>query len=241
MRKLLENATRTLIGGHRGCICGHVENSIPAMAEAIRQGADYLEIDVQLTKDDIPVIFHDTIFRKNASVMHYIHEMEYSRLREAVPELCTFSEAMQWGKEQGVYFALELKSVPLDTQPVNMRLTERMIPILKEWDMTKQVYVFGIDYMVLKHLKSSCPEVEIGLIVPHVPADPVALMKEMNAMVYLSYVYQMTPEIIKMLQSSGYYVSGAILREEGWVEKAFSLQVNMFESDEPSVVISQYS
>ena len=71
------------------------------------------------------------------------------------------------------------------------------------------------------------------MIVPYVPANPVQLMKEMDAVVYLSYIYNMTPAIIRDLQENGYYVSGAILREEKWVNRAMELKVNMFESDHP--------
>ena len=43
----------------------------------------------------------------------------------------------------------------------------------------------------------------------------------------------MTPAIIRDLQNNGFFVSGAILREERWVKRALGLGVNMFESDEP--------
>ena len=47
----------------------------------------------------------------------------------------------------------------------------------------------------------------------------------------------MTPEIIRDLKEHGYYVSGAILREEKWVRRAVELGVTMFESDYPGKAI----
>jgi len=35
------------------------ENTIPAFAAALAAGADFLELDVQATKDGVPVVFHD--------------------------------------------------------------------------------------------------------------------------------------------------------------------------------------
>lgn len=233
MRELLERADRVLIGGHRGCACRYPENSIEAMEHGLLSGADYLEIDIQLTKDGVPVVYHDTALEKRTSLRGYVHEYTLAELRENCPGLCTFEEAMSWGRERSAWFALEIKSVPMDMQAVNLRLMEAMIPVLEKMGMKKRVFVFGADYQVLKRLKELDPEVEIGLIVPFIPADPVELMKSMDALVYLAYIYNMTPDIIRRLKAEGYYVSGAILRDEKWMERACECGVTMFESDYP--------
>ncbi len=240
MKTLLEQAGQVLIGGHRGCACQYPENSIAAMEEGLRQGADYLEIDIQLTKDHIPVVYHDVWLEKKTALTGYVHEHTLEELRTAVPGLCTLVEAMEWGCSRDAYFGLELKTVPLTMQPVNMELAERMLPVIKQSGMSGQVFVFGPDYQVLRQVKRLSPGTEIGLIVPFVPEDPVGLMRSMDALVYLSYVYNMTPEIITQLKQNGYYVSGAILREERWERAAMELGVTMFESDEPGRIIKQW-
>lgn len=235
MRKLLEHPPRRpLIGGHRGCACDAPENSIAAMQEGIRRGADYLEIDIQLTADGVPVVFHDVrLEQRYAPLQGYIHETPFALLRESVPGLCTLREALEWGRKESVSFALELKTVPLDMQPHTFRLVELAARLLHDTQMLTQVFVFGQDYQTLAHLHQTDPSVSLGLIVPFVPENPVALMQTMHALVYLSYVYNMTPEIVRDLQAHGFYVSGAILREEKWVRRAQELGVDMFESDEP--------
>ncbi len=45
--------------GHRGCNEA-VENTYEAVAIADSYGADYAEIDIQLTSDNVPVVFHDS-------------------------------------------------------------------------------------------------------------------------------------------------------------------------------------
>jgi len=203
------------------------------MAEGICRGADYLEIDIQLTKDGIPIVFHDVRLEERTSLSGYVHEFCYRQLKGAIPGLCTLTEAMEWGRGQQINFALEIKTVPLEMQKYSFQLVGKMAAIIREMDMQEYVYVFGIDYQVLQYLHTCAPEIMIGLIVPHVPADPVKLMTEMHAAVYLSYIYQMTPEIIKDLHAHGFFVSGAILRDEKWVYYARTLGVDMFESDNP--------
>ena len=48
-----------VIIAHRGDISGAPENTIPAFVGAFRQGADAIELDVRLTRDDHLVVFHD--------------------------------------------------------------------------------------------------------------------------------------------------------------------------------------
>ncbi len=47
------------VHGHRGSRGTHPENTLPAFQEAVESGAEVLELDLQLTKDDVPVISHD--------------------------------------------------------------------------------------------------------------------------------------------------------------------------------------
>ena len=51
--------SKTKIFAHRGASGYAPENTLEAFALAITQGADGIELDVQLTKDGIPVVIHD--------------------------------------------------------------------------------------------------------------------------------------------------------------------------------------
>ena len=44
---------------HRGAMDTHPENTLPALLEAARLGAQMIEFDIQLTKDSVMVIMHD--------------------------------------------------------------------------------------------------------------------------------------------------------------------------------------
>jgi glycerophosphoryl diester phosphodiesterase len=49
--------------GHRGAAGTAPENTIAAIKRAFALGADYIEIDVRLTKDKVPVVLHDAVFK----------------------------------------------------------------------------------------------------------------------------------------------------------------------------------
>lgn len=56
-RKLVERPF--LIIGHRGSPASEVENTIPSFERAFNENANALEMDICLTKDNIPIVYHD--------------------------------------------------------------------------------------------------------------------------------------------------------------------------------------
>lgn len=233
MKSLLENSRRILTGGHRGCSCGYQENTLAAMQEGRRRGADYLEIDIQYTADDKIVIYHDTCLEGKGGLHGYVQEHTLEELRAHI-EINTLDEVLSWGMKNQIFFGLELKEVPIIMSEKNRRMLPKLIACVKAYKMEEQVFVFGANYQILKSLKSLEKQINIGLIVPFVPADPVLLMKEMDALIYLSYLYNMTPDIVRNLQSHGYYVDGSTVKDEQSMKLAVELGVNMLEVDDPS-------
>lgn len=58
-KKYLENDQLFLIAGHRGSPTTEIENTIASYERAIKDGANSLEIDLCLTKDNHVVVWHD--------------------------------------------------------------------------------------------------------------------------------------------------------------------------------------
>ena len=57
------------------------ENSLDAMRRAVEKGYG-IEIDVQLTKDDVPVVFHDANFKRMCGIDGNVCNYTLSELRE---------------------------------------------------------------------------------------------------------------------------------------------------------------
>lgn len=67
---------------HRGWARRHPENTLSAVEAAIVAGALHVEIDVQLSADAYPVLFHDRDLVRMCGVSGGIHERSLSELRE---------------------------------------------------------------------------------------------------------------------------------------------------------------
>lgn len=69
---------------HRGNSSQAPENTNAAFELAMNYGVDFLECDVQMTKDDIPVIIHDGCFSRTTGkkFLNKINEVDLSEIRE---------------------------------------------------------------------------------------------------------------------------------------------------------------
>lgn len=77
---------------HRGDHRETAENSLAAFRQALSSGAQWLECDVQLTRDALPVVFHDEDTRRMCQKDGKIAELSYDELPplldgQAIPRL----------------------------------------------------------------------------------------------------------------------------------------------------------
>jgi glycerophosphoryl diester phosphodiesterase len=73
-------ATPELIA-HRGWASRYPENTLEAIEGALSAGARYVEFDVQLTADGVPVLFHDSTLDRTAGRPGCVHDMAWEQLR----------------------------------------------------------------------------------------------------------------------------------------------------------------
>lgn len=78
---LLEPSANPVIG-HRGAAAEAPENTLPSFLRAIEQGVDAIELDVQVTADDVPVVMHDSTADRTTSGTGAIRAMSWRRVRE---------------------------------------------------------------------------------------------------------------------------------------------------------------
>jgi glycerophosphoryl diester phosphodiesterase len=60
--------------GHRGAPRRYLENTTPSFTEALRLGADAVELDVHVTADGQPVVHHDPVLSARVTPAHYVRK-----------------------------------------------------------------------------------------------------------------------------------------------------------------------
>lgn len=69
---------------HRGHAAVRPENTLAALQDAVDAGARWLEVDIQLSRDGVPVLLHDADLQRVAARPEAIFELEAAAL-EAIP------------------------------------------------------------------------------------------------------------------------------------------------------------
>ena len=65
---------------HRGYASAYPENTLIAINAARKAGAEYVEVDIQLSADHIPVLFHDRDLQRLCQKSGAIHDYTFSEL-----------------------------------------------------------------------------------------------------------------------------------------------------------------
>jgi glycerophosphoryl diester phosphodiesterase len=74
-------AFKPLILGHRGASALAPENTIAAFSRAMHDGADGIEFDVRLSRDQIPMVIHDNTLKRTGLMDAAVSEMSAAELQ----------------------------------------------------------------------------------------------------------------------------------------------------------------
>lgn len=84
-----DDALLTAVGGitplvtfHRGDCTVAPENTIPAFRSAILKGGDRIELDVQMSKDGIPVVTHDTNLKRCTGKNAKVYDLTLAQIKQ---------------------------------------------------------------------------------------------------------------------------------------------------------------
>lgn len=71
-----------VVTAHRGYSAAAPENTLPAFQLAIDQGCEWAELDVQMTKDGVVMVTHDTSLRRCTGRNENIYDLTYNEVRK---------------------------------------------------------------------------------------------------------------------------------------------------------------
>lgn len=102
------------IVGHRGARDLAPENTLVAIKKALEYAVDEIEIDIRVTKDNIPVLHHDPVLHDHAGNRMPIREHTLAQLHEHKPDLPTLAEAIRYTNRAVPLFVEVKRGEPVD-------------------------------------------------------------------------------------------------------------------------------
>jgi glycerophosphoryl diester phosphodiesterase len=98
-----------LIYAHRGASADFPELTLAAYEGAVAQGADGFECDVRLTKDEVPVLWHNATMLERAANKGLISEMTYKEVSRAYPQVLILQEFLAFAVKSKKGVLIETK------------------------------------------------------------------------------------------------------------------------------------
>lgn len=239
-----------LIASHRGFRALYPENTVLAFKKSLNK-CDFLEFDIQFTKDDIPVVFHDNklIRTSNAKQLkefkspYYLWDYTYKQLQTL--------DISSWFYENDPFFQKSRLKKPKRIQkiptleeviifakqhqlPINIEIKYKATHLLNEKQLQKIIHIIH-NHSYEKHtlISSFCHEYikSIKQINPIIstaalahkkfPNDLVLYLKQLRVEAYHINEKLATKKLIKQLTENGFIVNVYTINNRQKQEKLF--------------------
>jgi len=145
---------------HRGGPAYAPESTLAAFRNAIAVGADWIEMDIRMTRDGALVIMHDETVDRTTNGTGRVEELTLDQIGaldagngERVP---TFDQVIDLAKKARVGLLPEAKSP--DLYP---RIEAQMVQAIVEADYVQRTVIQSFEPQVLETIKSLNPDVEV--------------------------------------------------------------------------------
>ncbi|OEF97374.1 glycerophosphoryl diester phosphodiesterase membrane domain-containing protein [Desulfuribacillus alkaliarsenatis] len=157
------------IAAHRGDPINAPENSISSIRAALDQDVDFVEIDVQITRDGVVVLHHDYTLTRVAGVPYRVADLTYEQLTR-LEVGSWFSQEFSGEKiptlEEAILEVKGKAKLIVDVKPYgpNRALAEGIVEQIERHNMVGEAYVQSFQYEVLQHVRSLNQDIIVGQI-----------------------------------------------------------------------------
>ena len=174
------------VHGHRGARAVLPENTLPAFEYAIEQGVDAIEMDVILSKDDVPAITHDPILnlaicRSPSGHRDIVRTLTFAELREwdcgslvnpkfprqqPVPgaRMPSLDEVLALAGRGSFLFNIEAKMGRPELDPAPGYFAQLLLESIDRHNLRPRVIVQSFDFRILIAMKQLAPGVRMAAL-----------------------------------------------------------------------------
>lgn len=241
------------------------ENTIAAFVRALGEGADGIEFDVRLARDDIPVVIHDASLKRTAGIDTLVAQVSSSELgntdvgtwfnrkhparargeyaQEGVPTLAGLFELFQ---ASAALFYLEMKS----ETDVARKLAAAVVNLIRHYSLAERVIVESFDLRAIEAVKLIDAGIKtLALFEPRI-SRPVPLLRRMKMIEIASRLgvdqiglhhSLVSRRVIDKAKQSGLKVVVWTVDKPAWVARAPAMGLDALITNQPAALIERRS
>lgn len=188
--------------GHRGDPIKYPEETIQADNSAFNSGADYVELDLQLSKDGVLVISHDDDLFRVTHTHAIVSQNNFETLKQLSYDngehVMSLNELFKYYKNKpNTKFVLETK-IDHGLNP-SYELEDKIAQVVKEYHMEKRIMIHSFSAASLFHFRKIMPDAYLILIVGSLKRINFSILPQVNAINASSDIVQEHPFLIHWL------------------------------------------
>lgn len=228
--------------GHRGVAARAPENTLAGLRKAAELGLTWVEFDVMLTRDGVPVLFHDGSLKRTTGRDALMAETDFAALRsldagrwfhpdfagEPVPSL---EQAVELMLDLGLQPNVEIKPTP----GTDVETVERTLPLLEAlWPEDRPPpLISSFSTMSVAAARALAPDWPRALIVDRPPAKWLQVLQALGCASFHINRRYCSERLVRDAQAAGYAVACFTVNEKRRAQKLLGWGVDCVITDDP--------
>jgi glycerophosphoryl diester phosphodiesterase len=214
-RRLEQERGRVWVVGHRGAMGHCPENTLASFERGLELGADWIELDVHLSRDGELMVIHDETLDRTTNGSGLVHERTLAELKEldagswfgaayVGQRIPTLGEVLDWANIHGVVLDIEIKNAPIYYAGIE----ETVVHTLDRYGMTDQAIVISFDHRAVQRVRALDSRIVTGVLYACRPVDGgIDMARSAGADALLPHYAYVTREDVRAAHEAGLAVA----------------------------------
>ena len=241
-----------LVHGHRGARALFPENTLPAFEYAIAAGADALELDVAVTRDDIVVVAHDPTLDRRPIRELTCGELQQWRCgtkrhplfpRQAhMPgvRIPTLDQVLDLAGRGHFLFNIEIKSFPRRPRltPPPEHFAELVWHAIRRHRLQHRVMVQSFDFRTLHAMRRLAPDLPLGALYSRAPRSFPSIAHRAGADIVAPHHLLVSARRVRAAHAAGLRVITWTANHPRQWKRLIAARVDAIITDHPAALIT---
>lgn len=207
-QRLQQDRGRVWVVGHRGAMGHCAENTMASFERGLELGADWIELDVHLSRDGALIVIHDETLDRTTNGHGLVRDHTLAELKQIDAgdgqRIPTLDEVLDWARQRNTVVDIEIKNAPLYYEGIE----QAVVSALNRAQMAEQVIVISFDHASVQRVKALDDRVATGVLYACRPTDAgVGLARAAGADAVLPHWAYVTAEDVQRAHAAGLSVA----------------------------------
>lgn len=237
MKKVIKNFA------HRGFSGKYPENTMLAFEKAIEAGADGIELDVQLTKDNEVVIIHDENVARTTGEKGDVRDFTYEEISKldasyiykgkyGINKIPTLREYFELVKDKDIVTNVELKTGVIEY----IGIEDKVLELIQEYHLEDKVIISSFNHFSIMRMKEIAPNLKYGLLSETWLIDAGKYVHNLGIQCYHPLYRNLTEDVVKEIKKYGIEINTYTVNTKEDVRNMISKGIDIVIGNFPDLI-----